>query len=65
MVHAGDPDDEGQLIVDSILSFSGCKLPVKRILINDNTVKVVQKALSNIQDNAAFVPLGQRALART
>lgn len=65
VVHAGDPDDEGQLIVDNILDFAGNRLPVRRALINDNSLKPVQKALSSLEDNSKFVPMGRRALART
>lgn len=43
IVHAGDPDDEGQLLVDELLIYSGCDKPVKRVLINDNTDKGVKK----------------------
>ncbi|WP_420917734.1 hypothetical protein [Pseudomonas syringae group genomosp. 7] len=35
MVHAGDPDDEGQLLVEEVLEYFGNTAPVKRILIND------------------------------
>lgn len=65
VVHAGDPDDEGQLIVDNILEFARCRLPVKRALINDNSLKPVQKALASLEDNARYMPMGRRALART
>jgi len=27
VVHAGDPDDEGQLLVDEILAYAHCRLP--------------------------------------
>src|SRR5258708_33952815 len=30
-VHAGDPDDEGQLLVDAILPYAPCRLPAKRL----------------------------------
>ena len=34
IVHAGDPDREGQLLVDEVLDFLGNTKPVKRILLN-------------------------------
>ena len=34
IVHAGDPDREGQLLVDEVLDYVGNKKPVKRILLN-------------------------------
>jgi DNA topoisomerase-3 len=35
VVNAGDPDDEGQLLVDELLEFCGNTKPVYRVLIND------------------------------
>lgn len=65
IVHAGDPDDEGQLLVDEILTFAKVKCSVKRLLINDNNLKVVQRALNNLRDNSEFRGLSNRALARS
>ncbi|GDE01617.1 DNA topoisomerase III [Escherichia coli] len=31
IVHAGDPDDEGQLLVDEVLEYAGNTKPVKRV----------------------------------
>ncbi|MFU8797083.1 MAG: DNA topoisomerase 3 [Gammaproteobacteria bacterium] len=64
IVHAGDPDDEGQLIVDEILQYAKCQKPVKRVLINDNNTKVVRKALDNLRDNREFSGLSAAADAR-
>lgn len=49
--HMGDPDSEGQLLVDECLDFYGYKGPVKRILINDYNPTPVKAALANIRDN--------------
>ncbi|EMC2452935.1 TPA: topoisomerase C-terminal repeat-containing protein [Escherichia coli] len=65
IVHAGDPDDEGQLLVEEVLVWIGNQLPVDRILINDITLATVKKALADIRDNRQFWPLYQRALARS
>lgn len=64
VIHAGDPDDEGQLIVDEILEWVKCRLPVQRILINDNNVKIVQRALSQLRNNAEFAGMSAAAEAR-
>lgn len=64
-VNAGDPDDEGQLLVDEILRFYDYKKPVHRVLINDNNTKLVAKAIANIEDNKKFEHLGYKALARS
>lgn len=65
IVHAGDSDDEGQLLVDEILEYYGNKKPVQRLLINDNNPKVIRKALDTMKDNATFYGLYQSALARS
>lgn len=65
VVHAGDPDDEGQLLVDEVLTFFNCTLPVKRVLINDLNVNAARKALVNLRENSEFYGLSQKALARS
>lgn len=64
IVHAGDPDPEGQLIVDEILEYCDNDKPVERFMTNDNNLKVVQKALNNLTDNADYYSLYQSAFAR-
>ena len=64
ITHAGDPDREGQLLVDEVLRYLGTKAPVKRILINDLTPKAVARAIQNPRDNREFRPLSHSALAR-
>lgn len=65
VIHAGDPDEEGQLIVDEILEESRCRLPCKRLLINDNNIKVVQKALASMKDNSEYKGMSDAADARS
>jgi DNA topoisomerase-3 len=65
VLHAGDPDDEGQLLVDEILEYVSYKKPVSRVLINDNNKALVQRALANVTDNKAFAGLSASALARS
>ena len=52
VVHAGDPDREGQLLVDEVLEFLGYRGPVDRLLISDLTLPAVRKALGELQPNA-------------
>ena len=65
LVNAGDPDDEGQLLVDEVIEFCNARQPVKRVLINDLNVSAAKKALSNLKDNSEFRGLSQKALARS
>ena len=60
VVHAGDPDDEGQLLVDEVLEYAACSLPVKRLLINDNNISVVKRSLANASmPSTALTSLGR------
>ncbi|WP_295448864.1 DNA topoisomerase 3 [uncultured Thiodictyon sp.] len=65
VVHAGDPDEEGQLLVDEILEFAHCALPVQRVLINDNNTALIRKAIANMRDNGEFAGLSAAAEARS
>lgn len=69
LVHAGDPDREGQLLVDEVLSYlkvSQTKLAsTQRLLINDLNPSAVKKALNQQRSNRDFVPLSTSALARS
>ena len=64
IVHAGDPDREGQLLIDEVLDFVNCKKPVKRILLNALDEESIKKANQNLRDNQDFVNLKKSALAR-
>ena len=64
IIHGGDPDREGQLLVDEVLDYLGNTKPVKRILINALDEKSIREALANLRDNRDFLSLKQSALAR-
>ncbi|TDN48061.1 type IA DNA topoisomerase [Scandinavium goeteborgense] len=67
IIHCGDPDDEGQLLVDEVLEYAGNTKPVKRALINDATQASVKKAISSLRDNneKQFRGMYLKALARS
>ena len=64
IVHGGDPDREGQLLVDEVLGYVHCTKPVRRILINALDEKSIKTALAHLRANAEFYNLRQSALAR-
>lgn len=64
IVHAGDPDREGQLLIDEVLEFLDNQKPVQRVLLNALDEHSIKKALASLRDNADFFPLKQSALAR-
>ncbi|WP_455289945.1 DNA topoisomerase 3 [Cupriavidus necator] len=51
VVHLGDPDEEGQLLVDEVLLYLGNRKPVKRLLVNDYNATKVRQALAQLRDN--------------
>ena len=65
IVNAGDPDREGQLLVDEVLDFVGNKKPVQRILLNALDEKSVKQSLQNLRDNKDFQGLKNAALGRS
>ncbi|KMK50491.1 DNA topoisomerase III [[Actinobacillus] muris] len=68
LVHAGDPDREGQLLVDEVFGYlhlsAGQKAQIQRCLISDLNPNAVRKAIEKLQFNRDFVPLATSALAR-
>jgi DNA topoisomerase-3 len=65
IVHCGDPDEEGCLLVDEILDHAGNQKPVQRLLVADLNLAPVQKALANMQPNEQFRGMTNSALARS
>ena len=64
VVNGGDPDREGQLLVDEILEYCGYKGKVKRILINAKDNESLKRAFSDIRENSEFRSLYLAGLAR-
>lgn len=68
IVHAGDPDREGQLLVDEVFHYAGISKEkmqqIERCLINDLTPAAVSKALNQLRPNRDFQALSISALAR-
>lgn len=64
IIHAGDPDREGQLLVDEVLEWCNVSVPVRRVLINDLNPPAVRQALEAETSNRGFAPLKASAEAR-
>ena len=68
LVNAGDPDREGQLLVDEVFSYANLSVEkrdqIKRCLISDLNPSAVEKAVQKLQPNRNFIPLATSALAR-
>lgn len=65
IVNAGDPDREGQLLIDEILDYVGNTKPVERILLNALDEKSIRESLADLRNNSDFVHLKESALARS
>lgn len=65
MVNAGDPDREGQLLVDEVLEHFNYRGPVARIWLPSLDDKSVRIALNGIRDNTPYAPLRDAARARS
>lgn len=69
IIHCGDPDREGQLLVDEVINHVGVSRQVKqslqRCLINDLNLPAVQRSLNNLKPNTEFASLSISALARS
>ncbi|MDX2368911.1 MAG: DNA topoisomerase III [Colwellia sp.] len=69
IIHAGDPDREGQLLVDEVIEYFKVsktkKSNVKRLLISDLNLPAVKRSLASLKNNSDFVPLSISALARS
>ena len=69
LIHAGDPDREGQLLVDQVIEYlkvRGAKREgIQRLLVSDLNPSAVTRALSQLKPNKEFAPLSVSALARS
>lgn len=54
ILHTGDPDREGQLLVDELLEFLGNTKPVKRLWLSAIDDKSIAKAFNEIKPNSEF-----------
>ena len=64
VIHAGDPDDEGQFLVDEVLNWFGYRGPVWRLDTGNTTLPALRKAMRQMKNNKGFVKNGESAYAR-
>lgn len=65
IVNAGDPDREGQLLVDIVIEEAGYKGKIERIWMEALDEKSVDKALTNLKPNSDYKGLKESAEARS
>lgn len=64
IVNCGDPDREGQLLIDEMLEHFGNRRQVLRYWASANDSTSVRRALEQLKDNANYTSFGLAALAR-
>ena len=68
-MNAGDPDREGQLLVDEVIDYlkatKAQKQSTQRLLVNDLNLPAIKRALTQMRSNQDFIPLSISALARS
>lgn len=65
VVNAGDPDREGQLLIDEILDFYNYKGKVERYWVSAVDSVSVKRGLQKLEDNAKYRTMGTAAKARS
>ncbi|MBI0006985.1 DNA topoisomerase III [Gilliamella sp. W8126] len=65
VINAGDPDDEGQLLIREILDYTNFKGTVKRLLLNDLNIDAAKKAMSDLKNDSDYDGMYYKALARS
>jgi DNA topoisomerase-3 len=64
LVNAGEPDPEGQRLVDEVIEYARLDKPVQRILINDNNHAAILRASLSMRSNSYYRGMSLSALAR-
>lgn len=64
VVNAGDPDREGQLLVDEVLEHFRYKGPVQRFWVSAQDSVSIKRGLGTLKDNRGFAGMANAAKAR-
>ena len=65
VIHAGDPDEEGQLLIDEILRWFNYQGKVYRLDTLDTTPDAMRYAMAHLHDNKNYESAGWSAYARS
>lgn len=65
VINAGDPEREGQLIVDEVLEFLGYEGPTERLWISALDIRTIKKGFANLRDNSEFENIKNAAICRS
>uniref|UniRef100_UPI003AF54D82 DNA topoisomerase III n=2 Tax=Thiolapillus sp. TaxID=2017437 RepID=UPI003AF54D82 len=64
IVNAGDPDREGQLLIDEVLEHFGNNRPVRRFWVSSQDSVTVRRGLSALKDNREYAGWADAARGR-
>lgn len=65
VVHCGDPDNEGQYLVDLVIRYSGYTGPVLRLWLTDLSDSGLKKVFAGIRANGEYHSKSQAAASRS
>ncbi len=65
VTHAGDPDREGQLLIDEILLEMGWNGPTQRVWLQDLTQNGIRRAFQQVRSNNDYRGLYKAAVSRS
>ncbi|MGY0395036.1 DNA topoisomerase [Fusobacterium sp. SYSU M8A802] len=65
IIHCGDADREGQLIIDNILNEISTTKEVKRLWLPEQTEESIRYAINNLDNNSKYINLYNEGIART
>lgn len=64
VINAGDPEREGQLIVDEVLDYLGYNGPAQRLWISALDERTIKKGFAKLRDNQEFLNIKNAAICR-
>lgn len=64
VVNAGDPDREGQLLIDEVLEYHRNKLPVRRFWVSAQDMVSISRGLSSLKENHFYHGWAEAARGR-
>ena len=65
IIHCGDADREGQIIIDTLLAFISNSKPVLRLWLPEQTEGTIRYELRNVKNNSEYINLYNEGITRS
>ncbi len=65
IIHCGDADREGQIIIDTLLAFISNSKPVLRLWLPEQTEETIRYELRNAKNNSEYINLYNEGITRS